>query len=140
MRLAIVLLLLLAPSRADVPEPAEATVPAVRLGVISDEYANLDACAEMHAYRVAVGLPARFDAIGYRESRCTNTPISRTGCCVGYLQLHKMIWNDHRMKARLAACGATWLNVRGDSFGAKWRQMCAAKALYDVAGYGPWAT
>lgn len=99
-----------------------------------------DACAEAKFYRAQFGLPERFDALVWRESRCTNTVISSTGCCVGYLQLHQIIFHDHRMTARLAACGATWANVRGDDPLSKQRQMCAAKQLYDVAGAQPWST
>lgn len=99
----------------------------------------LTGCDLARHYRVQAGLPDRFDALIWRESGCTNTPISPTGCCVGALQLHEIIFRDHRMIEPLKACGATWLNVRGDTPGAWQRQMCAAKALYDIKGYQPWA-
>lgn len=113
---------------APVPVPASDAAPAPG-----------DACAEMRQYRQAAGLPEQFDAIGYRESRCRNTAISRTGCCVGALQLHQIIFRDHRMIDRLAACGATWTNVRGDTPESWQRQMCAAKALWEVVGMSPWS-
>lgn len=113
-----------------------ATRPAVRVNPPAPQFA--DDCAEARYYRVAAGLPEVFDALIRRESNCTNTPISRTGCCVGALQLHQIIFRDHRMLDRLAACGATWANVRGDDVGSWQRQMCAAKALYDVMGMAPW--
>lgn len=121
--------------------PAERLDPPVAIEVTEPEPPTFASdCDEMSWYRQGAGLPARFDALGRRESRCTNTPISRTGCCVGFWQLHRVIWSDHRMRARLAACGATWANVRGDDAGSKRRQACAAKALYDVDGYSPWST
>jgi hypothetical protein len=101
--------------------------------------AGLDDCAEMTWYRVQAGLPDRFDQLGYRESRCTNTPVSRTGCCVGYWQLHEIIFRDHRLIEPLARCKATWLNVRGDDPASKQRNACAAKQLFDTAGYQPWS-
>lgn len=120
--------------RLEPPTAIEVTEPAPSPPTFADD------CDEMAWYRQGAGLPARFDALGQRESRCTNTPISRTSCCVGFWQLHKVIWSDHRMRARLAACGATWANVRGDDVGSKRRQACAAKALFDVDGYSPWST
>lgn len=98
----------------------------------------LTGCDLARHHRVEAGLPDRFDALIYRESRCSNTAISRTGCCVGALQLHHIIFRDHRMIDRLATCGATWANVRGDDQASWQRQMCAARALYDVMGEGPW--
>lgn len=100
----------------------------------------LEPCDELAWYRTAAGLPPRFDAIGWRESRCDNTQISRTGCCVGWFQIHWINFNDHRTRDGLQACDATWDNIRGDTPAAKQRQACAAKVLYDVARYTPWAT
>ncbi|QQS25178.1 MAG: hypothetical protein IPM43_01940 [Actinomycetota bacterium] len=96
-------------------------------------------CDEMNLYRVVVGLPEQFNALGYRESRCLNTVTSPSGCCVGWWQLHYVIFRDHRMIGPLAECGATWTNIIGDDPDSKMRQACAAKALFDVAGYDPWA-
>lgn len=103
--------------------------------------AGLTDCQQMDWFRVKVGLPVRFWALGNRESGqgvCDNNAISRTNCCVGWWQLNKIIFIDHRMIDGLKACGATWLNVRGDSLEAKKRQACATKALFDVAGFSPW--
>lgn len=99
---------------------------------------GLTGCDEARYYRQQAGLPDRFDGIVWRESNCRNDVTSRTGCCVGYLQLHYIIFADHRMTGRLAACQATWANVRGDDPASKQRQMCAARALYDVMGMSPW--
>lgn len=98
----------------------------------------LTGCDEMRFYRQQAGLPDAFDGIGWRESNCKNYVTSRTGCCVGYLQLHYINWRDHRTINGLAACDATWENVKGDTPKAKQRQMCAAKVLYDVVGMQPW--
>jgi hypothetical protein len=109
------------------PAPPTTTIP-------------LEPCDELRWYRTAAGLPARFDAIGYRESRCGNTAISRTGCCVGWWQIHWVNFDDHRTIDGLQACDATWTNIRGDTPEAKTRQACAAKVLYDIVAYQPWAT
>lgn len=99
---------------------------------------GLSACAEATFYRQQAGLPDAFDALIWRESNCKNTVTSRTGCCVGYLQLHYINWRDHRTIDGLAACDATWQNVKGGTPDAKQRQMCAAKVLFDVVGMQPW--
>lgn len=96
-------------------------------------------CPQAYYLRAQAGLPARFDRLIWRESNCRNEVVSGTGCCVGLLQLNSIIWRDHRMTDRLADCGATWSNVRGTSLASKVRQMCAAKALYDVDGMSPWS-
>jgi hypothetical protein len=116
-------------------------MPAAPTGIMGLPFApaNMTGCDEMTFYREQFQLPPRFDGLGYRESRCTNTPISSTGCCVGYWQLHSIIFRDHRMIEGLAACGATWQNVRGDDPASKQRNACAAKQLFDTAGYQAWA-
>lgn len=121
--------------------PIQVTEPPAPVGINGLPFApdGLDGCDTFTFYRIQWGLPATFDRLGWRESRCTNTPISRTGCCVGALQLHEIIFRDHRMLEPLAACDATWANVRGDTGDAWQRQMCAARALFDVAGYRPWS-
>lgn len=96
-------------------------------------------CGQAYRLRAEAGLPYRFDHLIWRESNCRNDVTSSTGCCVGLLQLNRVIWNDHRMVNRLADCGATWWNVRGTSEASKRRNVCAAKALFDVAGYSPWS-
>jgi len=103
--------------------------------------APLSACDEMHRYRIAAGLPAIFDQLGWRESRCLNTVTSRTGCCVGYWQLFVTLHlRDPRVAPRYALCGVrSAADVIGDDRRAKRRQACAAKALLDVAGIGAWS-
>jgi len=96
----------------------------------------------MFWWRAYFGMPAKFDQIGQRESgvgQCDNNAVSPTGCCVGWWQLHHINFRDHRMIEPFAACGATWLNVRGDDMDSKRRQACAAAALYREVGYTPWA-
>lgn len=125
-------------------------VPSTTTTVLVASSPPLDKCAEMETYRVAAGLPARFgasghhqrwtrsDGLGWRESKCGNNEISQTGCCVGYWQIGKVVFNDWRVHPRAVACGATWSNIRGETVGAKTRQACVAKALYDIVGLSPW--
>jgi hypothetical protein len=98
-------------------------------------------CAEMSYYRAAVGLPARFDAIGWRESNCRNEDGVHTSCCYGWWQLNVSLHlRDHRLAGRYAACGIdSYQDVNSDTPGDKLRQACAAKALYDVVGLSAWA-
>ena len=103
--------------------------------------AGLTGCSEMSWYRAAVGLPSRFDQIGYRESRCTNRDDVRTSCCHGYWQLSIALHlRDHRLAGRYHDCGV-WsaADVNSDTPGDKLRQACAAKALYDTVGMSAWA-
>lgn len=146
--------LLVVPRDMSPPITITATVTAERItppppepeptGIQGHPFPPADAsnCEQAVFDRIAFGLPAHFDYLVNRESgkgQCLNTAISPTGCCVGWLQLHHIIFDDHRMIDRLAACGhATWFNVRGADPLSKQRQMCAARALYDVSGYAPW--
>ena len=100
-----------------------------------------DACAEMEWYFDLVGLPERFDLIGYRESRCLNRDDVRTSCCHGWLQLWvELHLRDHRLAPRYAACGVDGFDdVNSDTHEDKLRHVCAAKALYDVVGLDAWA-
>jgi len=102
--------------------------------------AGLDDCGEMSWYRQFVGLPARFDQIGWRESNCRMEIGVRTSCCVGWWQLNASLHvRDHRLRDRYAACGVYGnSNVDGPDY--KLRHACATKALYDVMGYSPWST
>ena len=129
--------------------PAVATDTTVRMGpqiTVADPpdplYApeGLSACDEMSWYREAVGLPARFDGIGHRESRCLNRESVRTWCCVGWWQLWVGLHlDDHRLAPRYAECGITsYRDVNSDTPADKLAQACAAKALYDVNGTNPW--
>lgn len=99
-----------------------------------------DPCANAQALRVDVGLPARFDALAYRESRCQNNV--RTYCCYGIYQIYwSLITRDHRMQESIAACGASTLSdIYGETPQKRRANTCVAKALFDVSGYGAWAT
>lgn len=101
---------------------------------------GLSDCDEMTWYRVQAGLPAKFDQIGWRESRCINRDDVRTFCCHGWFQLFVSLHlRDHRLAARYAACGIDSADdVNSDTPIDKWRQACAAKAVYDVQP-GAWS-
>jgi hypothetical protein len=100
-----------------------------------------DPCAELTHYRQLVGLPAELDRIGYRESRCLNRDDVRTWCCHGWWQLYiNLHLQDHRLAPRYAACGITSPDdVNSNTPQDKYRQACAARALYDVQGLNAWA-
>lgn len=104
--------------------------------------AGLDPCAEFEFYRIQWGLPERFDRLAFRESRCIQELGSthRTSCCVGYLQLFvSQHLDDHRTAPLYAACEVTSeFDVDGPEPIEKQRQLCAAAALYSVAGFTPW--
>jgi hypothetical protein len=103
---------------------------------------GLSNCDEMSWYRQFVGLPARFDALGWRESNCRNEEGVHTSCCWGYWQLNVALHlRDSRLAGRYHNCGVYGrTDVDGDNPGDKYRQACAAKALYDVVGLSAWAT
>lgn len=137
----------------NLPPPLTTTAASVTVGALRGPSIQLsepppaptttipvEPCDELRWYRTEAGLPERFDRIGYRESRCDNTQISRTGCCVGWWQIHWVNFDDHRTTPGLELCDATWDNIRGNTPEAKTRQACAAKVLYDVVRYQPWAT
>jgi hypothetical protein len=146
------LALLFAPTSLDLPPeiavPATADVPAERLDppvsveVLPDVAPEgMSNCDEMSWYRQAVGLPARFDRIGWRESNCRNEEGVHTSCCYGWWQLNVGLHlRDHRLAGRYAACGvSSRFDVDSDTPGDKLRQACAAKALYDTVGMSAWA-
>ena len=126
----------------------QATAPAVRLGpqtTVAPEPepqppAGLAPCDEMAWYRAHVGLPATFDRIGYRESRCLNRDDVRTFCCHGWWQMYTSLHlRDHRLAPMMAACGvSSHHDLNSDTHLEKLAQACAAKALYDVNGTNPW--
>jgi hypothetical protein len=97
-------------------------------------------CEEMHDYRVAAGLPAVFDSLGWRESNCRNEDGVRTGCCVGWWQLWVSLHlRDASLVDGYHACGVySRYDVNSDTPGDKWRQACATKVLYDEEGLSPW--
>ena len=93
---------------------------------------GLSDCAEMMWYANQVGLPARFESIGWRESNCRNEDGVRTSCCYGYWQLHQMHFP-------IPECGVNSASdVNSDTDGDKRRQACAAKWLYDQVGMSAW--
>lgn len=106
---------------------------------------GLDLCEEMNFYRVQAGLPDRFDAIGYRESRCQNDAKSTTAigvCCVGfwanYISSHLSSQSAYRPFI-IAFCGVTG---RADIYGPdplqKQKSACVTKVVFDISGYSPW--
>ena len=99
---------------------------------------GLSNCDEMHFYERQFGLPARFDAIGWRESNCRNEDGVHTSCCWGYFQLHHMHFTNHSEFA--TKCGAdSYQDVNSDTPLDKQRQACSAKVLYDMVGLSAWA-
>lgn len=139
------------PAQLDLPpegitQPATAETEAVRLdppvvtAVVTPVAPTSDPCEEMAWYRKSVGLPARFDSIGYRESRCILSPNVRTSCCVGWWQLNVGLHlRDHRLVDKYHACGVySYRDVDGP--GDQMRHACATKALFDTVGYSAWST
>jgi hypothetical protein len=152
MKLIMILLLAVQPTGLDLPpegiyDGAAATTTAERIdpppSPPSTETVPTFAsdCDEMHYYRAAVGLPARFDGIGYRESRCINSESVHTSCCWGWWQLNVALHlRDSRLVDDYHACGVySRSDVDSDTPGDKRRQACAAKALFDTVGYSAWA-
>lgn len=147
--------MLVAPLTLDIPPegviaPATATAPAVRIDPpdqastpTTTEVPHFENdCVEMAYYRQAAGLPAHFDQIGYRESRCRNEDSVHTSCCYGWFQLNVSLHlRDHRLVGPYHACGVySYADVNSDTQDDKQRQACAAKALYSVVGYSAWRT
>ena len=136
------------PPFVDLTSGATATAPAVRLDPPPPpvELAPLPTfsndCDEMRYYRAGVGLPVRFDAIGWRESNCRNEDGVRTSCCFGWWQLSVAVHlRDRRLAHRYHDCGVwSYDDVNSDTAADKLRQACAAKALFDVVGYSAWST
>lgn len=129
---------------SDVTAPATATVPAVRISpppAPTSPPIPVDNCDEMTWYRTAAGLPAQFDKIGYRESRCRNEESVRTSCCVSYWQLWvDLHLRDSRIAPRYHDCGVySEGDVNSNTPADKQRAACATKVLYDVEGLQPWA-
>ena len=102
---------------------------------------HLTGCDEFDFYRVQVGLPDRFRGIAWRESNCRNEPEVRTFCCHGYLQLYVSLHlRDHRIGPRYAECGITGISdIDQDTPLSKQKQLCGAKALYDIVGISAWS-
>ena len=102
--------------------------------------AGLDACAEMSWYRQHVGLPARFDQIGWRESNCRNEDGVRTFCCFGWWQLHQAHFGSHESLFWTVCQVDSADDVNSDTPADKARQACATKVLFDRDGLKPWRT
>jgi Putative peptidoglycan binding domain len=136
-----------------------ALAPAVRVEAPAPQLSNagglhgmpfapdgLDLCQEMSYYRVQAGLPERFDAIGYRESRCQNDAKSTTAigvCCVGFWANHISSHLSPQSAYRpfiIAFCEVTG---RADVYGTdplqKQKQACVTKVVFDISGYSPWS-
>lgn len=158
MQLLMILVLAVTPASLDLPPegvvvPADASATAERgtqaqmtetlpPPAAAPVATNLSNCEEMAMYRASVGLPARFDQIGWRESNCRNEDGVHTSCCYGWWQLNVSLHlRDHRLAPRYAACGVdSYTDVNSDTPDDKRRQACAAKALFDVVGYSAWST
>jgi len=116
--------------------------PLVETGLYGLPFApeGLNDCQEMNFYRVQWGLPAVFDAIGWRESNCRNEDGVHTSCCWGYWQLWIGLQvQDHRMQPRLAWCDVDhYSDVNSDVPIDKQRQACATAQLYAEDGMSPW--
>lgn len=119
--------------RLNPPSPPPPSTPVYDLPL------DQDPCGNAHDLRVGFGLPERFDALAYRESRCLNNV--RTYCCFGIYQLYwGKLSQDHRMIPLIAACGVeTLLDIYGETPEKRANNTCVAKALFDVSGYGAWA-
>lgn len=120
--------------------PPTTTVAPWPTGLWNQPYApfGLSDCEEMRFYANQFGLPARFDAIGWRESNCRNEDGVRTSCCHGYWQLHQMHFRPGNIMDR--NCSAdSFDDVNSDTPLDKQRQACSAKQLYDIAGLSPWS-
>lgn len=100
----------------------------------------LTGCDEFNFYRVQFGLPDRFSALAYRESRCTNDV--RTSCCFGYLQLYVSLHlKDHRTVDGVHACGVySYEDINDNTPLDKQRNVCEAAVVFSVVGYAPWST
>lgn len=114
----------------------------VEVGLHGQPFApeNLEKCAEMGFYRAQAGLPERFNTLGRRESDCRNEDNVKTWCCHGYWQMWTSLHlDDPRMAPKMVECGVlSHHDLNSDNPLEKQKQACAAKALYDVAGYQPW--
>lgn len=137
------------PPLAELSATATADAPAVRVNppaqvevVPAPDVApsGMSDCDEMSWYRQRAGLPARFDALGWRESNCRQELGVHTGCCWGWLQLNiGLHLRDHRLAERYHRCGV-WSVSDANGPDDKARHMCAARALFDVVGYSAWST
>ena len=131
------------PQTTTTTAPPAPTTTAAPVGLWGQPFAPADwtGCLEMEFYRKQWGLPAAFDAIGWRESNCRNEDVVKTFCCHGYWQMYTSLHvRDHRLAPKMEACGvSSHHDLNSDIPIEKQRQACAAKALYDVMGTSPWS-
>ena len=90
--------------------------------------ASWSKCPQWESTANYFGLPAQFDAIMYRESRCNPDVTSNTGCCKGLLQIHRI----HLPKPE---CDAY---TESDLFDPS-KNLCVASVIYKRSGMSPWA-
>jgi hypothetical protein len=146
----IVALALATSTPVDPPLPT-ATVPAQRLAVgflivepvgglngMPSAPEGLSGCDEFDFYRDQAGLPAVFNSIVWRESRCRNDV--HNSCCWGYLsEFYRNHMADRQGRQIYADCGVTSVfDYYGNEALAKQKQVCVAKGLYDIRGLAPW--
>lgn len=105
---------------------------------------GLGDCDEMQFYRKQAGLPDRFDALGYRESRCRNEDGVRTYCCYGYWQnyISSHLSRNSLYRSRIInECLVTGADdINSDDPVEKQKQACVTSIVYAISGYSPWAT
>lgn len=124
-------------------ESATAHEVAVRTSPPAPQFGG-DRCAEMSFYREQAGLPARFDTIGYRESRCRNEDSVRTFCCYGWWQnfisSHLSTQSAYRDRI-INECGVTsYRDINSDTPDDKYRQACVTYVVWSISGLSPWST
>ena len=85
-------------------------------------------CPQWESTAKFFGLPDRFDYIIHRESRCNPGVTSRTGCCHGLAQIHRI----HLPKPE---CDAY---TESDLFDPA-KNLCVASVIYKQSGMSPWA-
>lgn len=105
---------------------------------------GLSNCDEMQFYRKQAGLPERFDALGWRESNCRNEDGVRTFCCYGYWQNYISSHLSRQSQYRVPIIEQCQVrgadDINSDDPLEKQKQACVTKVVYDISGYGPWAT
>lgn len=123
-----------------IPTLPPPTVPPEPVGLHGLPFApeHLDGCDEMMWYAYQFDLPARFEGVGWRESRCRNNV--NTYCCWGYWQLYVSLHlQDHRLAPMYAECGiASIEDIFGNEPIKKQRNACGAAAVYAVQGGSAW--
>ena len=85
-------------------------------------------CSEWADELAYFGMPATFQSIMFRESRCNPGVTSNTGCCRGLLQVHSL----HLPKPECRAYSPSDLFDPAIN-------ICVASILYKSSGMAPWA-